>query len=159
MSRVSSHVIETKTRDLLRSKIDNFYNNGDALFRDVTERDYGIDAIIELFDQGTPTGMMALIQIKGSQNHIEQLKNDKEVSCEISTSSAHYAEQNRIPVILVYVYIGNPFYLYFAKLQDVITEEHKSKIDKQKSITVRIPNNNIITTDFEPLFEMIRTSY
>ena len=52
MSRSKPHVIETKSRDYLRSKIDDFYENGDALFREISERDYGVDAIIELFENG-----------------------------------------------------------------------------------------------------------
>ena len=56
MSRISSHIIETKTRDYIRSVIDNYYENGDALFRELSERDYGIDGLIELFCDGDPTG-------------------------------------------------------------------------------------------------------
>lgn len=159
MPRISPHVIETKTRDSLRSKIDSFYDNGDALFRELTERDYGIDAVIELFDNGMPTGMIALVQIKGSQNKIVPLIDNKAVPCKISASSAHYAEQNRIPVVLVNAYIGSPFCFYYAKLQDVVTEVQKRKIDYQKTITIRIPVENMITDDLEPLFEMIRTCY
>lgn len=38
MSRVSSHAIETIARDYVRSEINRFYDNGDALFRELTER-------------------------------------------------------------------------------------------------------------------------
>ena len=75
MSRIPSHVIETKTRDYIRSVIDKYYENGDALFRELSERDYGIDGLIELFREGDPTGQIALVQIKGTSNTIQPLKN------------------------------------------------------------------------------------
>ncbi len=159
MSRSKPHVIETKSRDYLRSIIDGFYENGDALFRELSERDYGVDAIIELFENGMPTGKIALIQIKASENRIVPLKNSNEVSCKISSSSARYANQNTIPVVLIYAYIGSPSIFYYAKLQNIVTDKQKTKIDEQDSITVRIPADNMITDDLEPLFELIRNSY
>lgn len=159
MSRNKPHVIETKSRNYLRSKIDSFYENGDALFRELSERDYGVDAIIELFDNGIPSGKIALVQIKASENRIVPLKNSNYVSCKISSSSAKYANQNNIPVILIYAYIGNPSLFYFAKLQDIITDEQKRKINNQDSIAVRISADNMTTDDLEPLFELIRNSY
>ena len=54
--RSSSHVRETVARDMVRSKINSFYHNGDALIREWSERDYGIDFVLELFDGGCPTG-------------------------------------------------------------------------------------------------------
>ncbi len=159
MSRSTPHVIETKSRDFLRSKIDSFYENGDALFRELSERDYGVDAIIELFENGTPTGKIALVQLKASEKMIVPLKNSYDVSCRISSCSAKYAKQNTIPIIIIYAYIGKPSLFYFAKLQDIITDEQKRKIDEQDSITVRIPADNMTTDNLEPLFELIRNSY
>lgn len=159
MSRSKPHLIETKSKDYLRSKIDSFYKNGDALFRELSERDYGVDAIIELFDNGIPSGKIALVQIKASENVIVTLKNSNDISCKISSSSASYARQNIIPVIIIYAYIGSPALFYYAKLQDIITDEQKRKIDEQDSITVRIPADNMATDDLEPLFELIKNSY
>ncbi len=61
MGRTATHVIETKATDFIQSKVNGFYLNGDSLFRQITERDYGIDAIIELFNNGVPTGQIALV--------------------------------------------------------------------------------------------------
>ena len=52
MARTHSHLIETKSKDCVRSRINNFKDNGDCLFRELSERDYGIDALIECFDDG-----------------------------------------------------------------------------------------------------------
>ena len=159
MPRTSSHVIETRARDYLREKINSFYENGDALFREITERDYGIDAIIELFHVGIPTGMIAMVQIKGTENIIKISSNNQYVSCRISSSNAYYALQNNIPIILTYIYIGEPSYFYYVKVQDAITAEKRQKIEKQETINIRIPVENKITEDLDPIFELIRNSY
>ncbi len=141
MSRISSHRIETQAKDYIRKRIDDFYKNGDALFRDITERDYGIDALLELFNNGEPTGMIALLQIKGSEKTIVPLKNQPVVSCKISTSNAKYALQNQLPVILLYTSISNENSFYYLKIQDALnTPDIIEKIKKQKTINVSIPN-------------------
>ena len=101
-SRISSHVIETKVRDSIRSRINSYYSNGDALFRELSERDYGIDAVIEIFSDGVPTGKLTLVQIKGTEKTIQPLKTKNCVSCRISSSNAMYALQKKIPVFLIY---------------------------------------------------------
>lgn len=64
-SRIPANKIETKSRDKIRAIIDN---NDNALFRELSERDYGIDAIIELFNNGFPTGKIALVQLKSTKD-------------------------------------------------------------------------------------------
>lgn len=86
-SRVNTHIIETRSKDHIRKVINS---TGMALFRDITERDYGIDAIIELFDDGSPTGKIALVQIKGTEKNIVPLKRSNAISCRISSSNACY---------------------------------------------------------------------
>lgn len=159
MSRISSHVIETKTRDYIRSVIDNYYENGDALFRELSERDYGIDALIELFSNGDPTGQIALVQIKGTSNTIQPLKNKNVVSCQISTSNAKYARQNNIPILLLYATITKPQGFYYIDINNAVNNMDFSKIVEQDSITIHIPIENNALEDLEPLFEKIRSFY
>lgn len=159
MSRISSHVIETKTRDYIRSVIDNYYENGDALFRELSERDYGIDGLIELFCEGEPTGHIALVQIKGTSNTIQPLKNKNVVSCSISSSNAKYARQNNIPILLLYATITKPYGFYYIDVNDAVNNMDNSKITEQGSITIHIPIENNALEDLEPLFEKIRNFY
>jgi hypothetical protein len=109
-----------------------------ALFREVNERDYGMDAIIELFDDGNPTGKLAIVQIKGTEKTIEPQKKKQDIACKITSANAYYALQDNIPVILLYVSIRKPEICYYATLQTV-TEFARKKIDRQKTITVHIP--------------------
>lgn len=157
MSRTSSHHISTKATDLFRTKVDNFYANGDALFREITERDYGIDGIIELFENGCPTGKIALIQIKGTDSTIVPLKSYNGVSCQISLSNVQYALQTNVPVILVYISTKDDI-LYYLNLNEVSEQILEEKINN-KNVTVRIPNENMITEDFSELFSVINSFY
>lgn len=154
--RISTHKIETDSTDYIRNTIDGYYENGDALYREVTGRDYGIDAIIELFDNGIPTGKIAFIQIKGTKNAIVPLRTAKSfISCKITASNIDYAIQNRIPVLLFYVSLNKQPIFYFARLQDVITEDQINKSKRQNSISVRIPINNSSAEDLDSLFSLI----
>jgi hypothetical protein len=159
MARSNSHVIETRTRDLIRTKIDDYYENGDALFRELSERDYGIDAVIELFDNTNPTGMIALLQIKGTEKTIVPLKEEKAVSCSMSASNFRYALQSNIPVILIYATLSKPKGFYYMRIQDAVNEDLLAKSNNQNSITIRIPETNNAMDNFEGLFELIREYY
>ena len=104
MARIYPHVVETKSKNCIRSRIDSFGEKGDYLYRELTERDYGIDGIVECFENDVQTGKIAFVQIKGTSKTIIPQKNKPVVSCVgISKSNLQYAKQNRIPVILLYV--------------------------------------------------------
>ena len=160
-----THAKETKSRDMVRTKIDSFYENGDALFREWSERDYGIDAVVELFDNGCPTGMIAYIQIKGTNKKIEaimrgQLKG-KFVSCsDVSDSTLDYARQKRIPLILIYASLAEPKCFYYVDLQSQIDDIEKRRIRaNQAKHTVHIPIENYAENDLTGLFDLIKSYY
>ena len=165
MPRIIYHARETKSRDMVRKKIDAFYENGDALFREWSERDYGIDAVVELFDGGYPTGKIAFIQLKGTNKKIESLKNGphkgKAVSCgNVSNSSLEYARQNRIPFILIYASIANPECFYYVDLQSQINDiEQRRTSDDQEYHTVHIPIENYAECDLSGFFDLINSFY
>ncbi len=157
MNRISSHFIATKSTDLFRLKVNGFYPEGDALFRELSERDYGIDGMIELFENGCPSGNIALIQIKGTNDMIVPLKKSDGVSCKVSTSNIQYAFQKNIPVILIYISVKNSI-MYYECLNNVSDDISEQKIT-QKTMTVRIPNRNMVIDDIEPIFSLIRSFY
>ena len=156
-SRIAPHIVETNSRNNIRSIIEK---KGNALFRDLSERDYGIDAIVELFENGNITGKFALLQLKGTQNTIVPLKKSDEVSCKITASNAQYALQMNIPVILIYASLKDEDNFYFADLRNIITEEHIQKIeDGQTEITVRIPLDSNAQESMQPFFDVINKFY
>lgn len=163
MSRISPHVTETNSVDLFRSAINKYsnlkynINSGDMLFRDVTERDYGVDGYIEIFENGNPTGNMAYIQIKGTEDSIQALKNGDEVSCPgVTESNLCYCKQKNIPVFLVYVsLLDNRF--YFVDLQSCYVKNLK-KQNKSGRYTINIPVDNNQDNIYK-MFEAIKTCY
>lgn len=151
--------IEQDAEDFIRTMVDSFYEDGSSLYRNLSGRDYGVDGIVELFDNGIPTGKIAFIQIKGTEKPIEKLKRTPDfISCKISTSNACYVFQHNIPVILIYVNTKEKKDFYFIELQQVINEINIKKLETQKDITVRIPIKNCVTT-MEKVFEIINKYY
>lgn len=157
MQRISSHVVETRSCDIIKSRINASFENGDLLYREITGRDYGIDGIIELFENGNVTGKFALAQIKGTSEKIVPLKKTPDyISCKISASNAIYAFQNKMPVILFYVSIKAPESIYFMDIRQAICDEQREKINLgQKNITVRIPIENIELGTMDKVYEII----
>lgn len=156
MSRISTHVIETKSADIVRTIIDGYYPDGSALFREITERDYGVDGIIELFENGCPTGQLALVQIKGTEKTIVPLKRTLAVSCRISSSNVLYASQNNIPVIVLYVSLKNKIIYYHCLNND--SELFNCNFENG-TVTIHIPIDNNSFDNFETLFNIIRDYY
>lgn len=144
-SRINTHVIETKSRQIFESALTNYSDNdfckGDLLFRAITERDYGIDGLVELFRHGEATGRFAMIQLKGTEKIIQKLQTADVVSCSgISKSNLSYCRQNNNPVILVYCSTADEKF-YFIDLQSVYRDKIP-QIGERESGTVRIPTDN-----------------
>lgn len=158
--RVQSHKIETISKDIVRKYINAFITDDgiSMLFREVTERDYGVDAILELFENDNPSGKIAFLQIKGTQKTIQPMKSIAAVSCSLTTSNLHYAMQKNIPVILLYVSIEKPEYMYYVEVQTVL-DSVRGKF-AQKSVTIHIPAENIAgSTGLEYLIEIVKKYY
>jgi len=142
MGRESTHVIETKSRQLFAQMLTEFSSSivaqGDLLFREISERDYGIDGEVELFHQGEPTGRISKIQIKGTDSAIIPLKREDCVSCKnITKSNIRYCQQRNYPVILVYCSNADKKF-YYIDLQSVFHEKIDINSNKE-SWTIRIP--------------------
>ena len=142
MSRTDNHITETKSKQIFATATTGFsddqYDEGDLLFREQTERDYGIDGEIELFQHGDATGRIAKIQLKGTEKTIDKLKTVDAVSCSgISKSNLSYCRQKNYPVMLVYVSTADDKF-YYIDLQSVFKNKIP-KIGDKESGTVRIP--------------------
>lgn len=160
MPRNGTHVRETVSRDMVRIKIDSFCPNGDALIREWSERDYGIDFVLELFEKGYPTGKIAFLQIKGTAKIIEKLKLSDEVSChEVSLSSLEYAKQDRIPFLLLYVSTAEPQCFYYVDLQTAIKTLSIKEDSISNKTTIRIPVENLALDDLSGFFDLINSYY
>lgn len=159
--RIESHLIATKSTNNIRKIVDE---KGIGLFREFTGKDYGIDAIVEVFDEGRVTGKIAFIQCKGTSAIIEPMKGKTSssfISCSrISSATVAYASQNNIIVLIAYASSEDDSVFYYANLVDVLTEEHKEKIESgQDNITVRIPISNNSRDNLDGFWNIINNFY
>ena len=162
MPRIPSHVIETKSKDYMRSIIDSFYKNGDALVRGWDERDYGIDLTVEFFENGCPTGNIAYLQIKSTESRITKNLKTEDVSCSgVSACSLEYAKQKKIPFILIYISIAEPIEFYYIDIQSLNVEALLSVAcdNDSKKTTVRIPVTNRCDNDITPMIGLIQSYF
>ena len=163
MPRIPSHITETKSRLIFEKAVTEFQCGqlglacSDAVFRQITERDYGIDGLVDLLSCGEPTGRTAYIQLKGTEKVIEKLKRSEEVSCSgVTRSNLLYCRQNNIPVMLVYVSTADGIF-YYLDLQSVYKEKLE-EIEDGKTVTVRIPVQNN-SEELKRFFEIINHYY
>lgn len=163
MARTKTHKTETATKLIFEEALSNFSDSslniseGDLLFRDIDERDYGVDGEVEIFKDGEVTGKLARIQIKGTEKEIVSLKKSDFVSCSgVSKSSLGYCRTRNIPFMLVYVSKKDRKF-YYCDLQSVY-QDALSKIGDGKSITIRIPISNS-SDHLERFVEIINDYY
>lgn len=151
MARISAHKIEEKSTDVVRMIV----NQSDALFREWTRNDYGVDAVIEFFDREenrdyeVVTGKICYVQIKGTEafddSKIVQRENGYAVA--ISSDCAKYSMQDNIPffVILSSTKLEDGF--YFEHLQNPaireILQAEPTRQDGKKTMHVPIANHII----------------
>lgn len=86
--RMHPHIISDKSL----TKIKGWSENNDFFYRELSGMDYGVDTIIELFENGeNVTAKIAFLQIKGAKNVVQKLKKSDEISISISRATAYYS--------------------------------------------------------------------
>lgn len=160
MQRIPAHQISTKSTDAIRSLINA---DGRGLFRELSEKDYGIDAVVELFDEGNVTGKLGLIQCKGKEDSIKPLGKDPNyISCgKVTYSNLQYLKQRNNAVILVYASLKERDNFYYVDLNEAFSESDLVKILEEtgKTKTVRIPVINNAKENLDGFFALINNYY
>lgn len=133
------HRIEVDSKIILSNCL-----SPDAILREPTGTDYGIDGIIEFKNEKHEiTGEEIAIQIKGTES-IQSIKNGNfVVSPPIKTTTANYWLNKPQPVFLFCVDVVDSG-IYFTDVKKYLII-NKDKLEKQESITVRIPTKNTIS--------------
>ena len=125
----------------------------DLLIRSMEERDYGVDAMVELFD-GKSVGQMLFLQVKGTDSEIKPLVSNQGVVAlgGFPRKILLYAEQFVYPFIVAYTSVQqgapDPSPVYFLWLQRHIervldVEQPDWRSDSQNTITLHIPSKQI----------------
>lgn len=121
------------------------------IFRDMTERDYGIDLMVEYFDGKNPTGLIAFFQIKGTEGPI-QISDDK-IAFSLHRKTLAYTECFSVPFFLIHCDTRKDNRnVYFVWLQKYIETRFISdypdwKTRSQESFTIYIPASNKLPDD------------
>ncbi len=149
--RTYQHVIDSKAVKYTMSVIPDYW-----VVRDLTERDYGIDLMVEIFSKsgenkhGHPeyeaTGWACYLQVKGTEKRLRKKRGFFEFTIEKKT--LQYVERSPVPFLLVRVCTleGNQ-QVFYCWLQRYIIEvldkyEPDWRSAKPKTITVALPESN-----------------
>ncbi|MCL2445657.1 MAG: DUF4365 domain-containing protein [Oscillospiraceae bacterium] len=149
-NRHDNHIIDSLACGLVAAQFDP----KTWIVRDVTERDYGIDKIVERFDSaGFTTGDWALLQIKGTKD-THPKRASTQIYFWLNKKTIEYAQQFTTPFYLVRCYV-EPNISYFVWLQHYIEcnrntlEERTRKVKKIEIEEVKIvfPKQNMLNAE------------
>jgi len=152
--RTHQHVTDTRAVKRVIAKFPDSW-----VIRGLSERDYGIDLMVEVFAESgednkgkaqyEATGRVCFLQIKGTTQEDDCNQNNI-VPVSIPLKSLLYAEKFATPFILVKVFLNAPNEpAYFCWMQRYILEIlDRTKPDwrdsEQSSLTVNIPSSNLL---------------
>lgn len=129
--RPKTHLTEAEAWKILQARAPSTW-----IVREVTERDYGIDAYVEISDQqGNVTGDLISIQLKGTESITWRGVKGARIatSPSIQTSTANYWERLPVPVFL-FVADVQAQDIWFAPVEPEIRREY-GKLSSQDSMT------------------------
>ena len=145
--RTTQHVIDTRTIKQVLNLLPDHW-----VIRELTERDYGIDLMVEIFEKTgedkychdifDSTGAIIHIQVKGTESKLEPTK-DGTFSYQMGKSALSYVENFSTPFLLFRVDISlSPAKAYFIWLQqyikDILDSERPNwRTDAQESFAVK----------------------
>ncbi|MEZ8504474.1 MULTISPECIES: DUF4365 domain-containing protein [Vibrio] len=151
--RTYSHVIDTKSV----KKVLNIFPEH-WVVRELSERDYGIDLVIEIFlEDGhdrngnqcyTTSGCLCNIQVKGTDKKLNII--DESVKFSLAKNALQYVEKFAVPFLLLRVNVSEPdSETYFVWLQRYIKDVLEFDFDNwreepQESFTIKIPKSNSV---------------
>jgi hypothetical protein len=103
--------------------------------RDERIEDYGVDASLEIFDNGKATNFRAQIQLKGTRSI--EFNNDGSFSLQVDTSNLNYLLNNPISLYILYLESNDEFRLVWARNEFQRLAEENPKWIEQQTITIR----------------------
>jgi len=163
--RTYTHLIESKSTANVANILEN-----DWVFRSLTERDYGIDGMLEHYvitgidKKGHPVhsndGISAFVQIKGHETKTKFDKN-KITNEQISLNTLKYIENLTMPCVLIkcsslkgsneFHYVWLQQYIRFVLNEEMPNWRSKGGVEKEVKITIKIPKENIYPNNKEKL--------
>ena len=151
--RIYQHIIDTKAiKKTLRIFPDHW------VVRELSERDYGTDLIIEIFSESgkdthdhtiyESSGCVCNIQVKGTNEQLKICESDNSIHYSFGKNSLLYVERFATPFLLVRVDVSNDesetYYVWLQRyIKDVLDIERPNwRKESQMSFTIKIPLEN-----------------
>ena len=146
--RPEQHIIDTQGLALLNIII----NPSEYIFRILGERDYGIDGLLEIVENGHATGKMISLQLKSSKGFdisysdkvnknvlVDQFDSalfyfDGCIPVRIKKTTCNYWLNNNLPVVLVLADIETNC-LYYSFIADQIRQRYQDFNNSDKEFT------------------------
>lgn len=126
------------------------------LERDQTERDYGVDLVVECFDPDAsgggsePAGSYLLFQLKGTDGSAPDEKAPY-VKFSMRVDQLKRAQRFATPVILVWCPVNDPanrcWFLWLQRYVDAVLDIDKPTWRGQKTVTLYLPIDNVLPTE------------
>jgi len=142
--RPAAHRIETATRHLVLNLLSD-----DWIERAPGERDYGVDLTIERFPNGTASGEVLLLQLKGTEKALRYTNygSNETIQWRVAARFLMYAELFATPVLLVVSSSQDPerfFFLWVQRYIAVALRNCEPAWRHQKTVTIHVPVQNCI---------------
>jgi hypothetical protein len=114
--RVKQHISETKSAQLLRGNLPR-----DWIVRELSERDYGLDVLIEITDKGRVTGNMVAGQLKATESFQFPKRKEQKNFRGIRLSTYNYLLNLPTPSFIFVCSLGDER-IYWRSLREVDRE-------------------------------------
>ena len=159
--RTKQHIVDTRSIKRVLNTLPDHW-----VIRELTERDYGIDLIIEIFEKTgvnqyghdvfNSTGATFHAQVKGTASALK-IKKDGNLSYQFDKETLLYTERFSTPFLLFRVDVSSDdaksYFLwiqrYIRDVLDSVMPEWRTK--EQDSFSVDIPPHNEISSNFEKI--------
>lgn len=144
-SVTNSRTIDSRAPNLARMVVEY---DGTVIWHDARIDDFGIDALLEFFSNGCITGRYMPMQLKGTSKAIQPMKTLECVSCSIKTTTYRYAQQDALPILLLYISLEDRL-LYYEIIQDLIKGQQNFKKPNEgtATVTLHIPTTQVIRAE------------
>jgi hypothetical protein len=154
--RTETHRIDTLAVRKLFTKL-----SPDWIIRDLSERDYGIDLMLEYYADNNPTGQVVFFQVKGKSAAVEI--SDGIVKYQMKKQTLLYAELFPEPFLLVHTSIdqaGQVFYVWLQKYISHVLDRDRPRWrnESNETISIQFPATNTFEDAEEKLISISKSN-
>ncbi|VAW63987.1 hypothetical protein MNBD_GAMMA08-2236 [hydrothermal vent metagenome] len=126
------------------------------LIRSLEERDYGLDLMLEYFDNTAPTGQVCYIQVKGKKTKFPK---NNIILRGFPVKTAEYALLFEAPFFVFHTSIESDktVFVWLQKyIHTELTHGTSKKWKKQKTFSIKFPDENILDSDPAKIVELLQ---